>query len=472
MKTDVIEKIKYIETHYPVEIIEYNGIKLWPFLRNSIFTLYYYSGEAPEANEAQKKNKLWRLFTALKETSLTQMLKKQSVIIFTDDLEIKKHNDEYIDRIMQCVFAIETRQIPVIVKRLSYNVPIKYYVQSDLIAGFIVLFSKLLHFKQKAFQGEEIVKNIIHDLGIQFNYEKIVRLIIGGINFYYIYFELIKPSKIYVNCYYDIMRMPAFYVAKLKHIPVIEMQHGVINSHHTAYTSFKSFDPNPYPDYLLVFGDRFKLDVSEHIYHKNSIFTVGSYYIDLMRQEVEINKHLFEKKYGFLKDKIIITVASQYDIDRDILTFVEQVTKLDSRLFFVFIPRFVKGYHRSYKNDSIVIETELNVYQCMQNSHITSAVLSTCAIESLAFGTPVILMDIGGLAKFVYGEFFKGIVSVLYVSEPKDFVEKVDQAIQLDRNIIRREGSWFFADNYEERLKKALTIIDEKNRVSLKTSGV
>jgi len=54
----------------------------------------------------------------------------------------------------------------------------------------------------------------------------------------------------------------------------------------------------------------------------------------------------------------------------------------------------------------------------------------------------------------------------------KDFVEKVDQAIQLDRNIIRREGSWFFADNYEERLKKALTIIDEKNRVSLKTTGV
>jgi len=69
MKTDVIEKIKYIETHYPVEIIEYNGIKLWPFLRNNIFTLYYYSGEAPEANEAQKKNKLWRLFTALKEES-------------------------------------------------------------------------------------------------------------------------------------------------------------------------------------------------------------------------------------------------------------------------------------------------------------------------------------------------------------------------------------------------------------------
>ena len=237
------------------------------------------------------------------------------------------------------------------------------------------------------------------------------------------------------------------------------MQHGVINGQHIAYTSFKSFDITPYPDYLLVFGDRFKLEISKNIYYKDSVFTVGSYYIDLMRQEADTNKCLFEKKYGFLKDKIIITVASQYDIDKAILTFVEQTAKLDSRLFFVFVPRFVKDYHRSYKNDRIVIETELDIYQCMQNSHVTSAVLSTCAIESLAFGTPVVLMDIDGLAQFAYGKFFEGILSVLYAPKPEGFIGKINEAVQFDRNVVREEGNLFFADNHEERLKKVLTVI-------------
>lgn len=465
MKTDVIEKIKHIETTYPVEDIEYAGIKLWPFFRNSIFTLYYYSDETTETNETQKLSKVLRFLTAFKETSLLRMLKKQSVLVFTDDMEIKRRNDGYADRIMQCVFTAETNLTPIIVKRLQFNVPIKYYVQSDFIAGFIVLFSKLLHFKRKKFQGEEILRNIIQELNVQFDYKKDFRLIIGGLDFYRIYFCLVKPCKIYVNCYYDIMRMPAFYVAKQKRIPVIEMQHGVINDHHIAYTSFKCFDVNPYPDYLLVFGDRFKLEVSENIYHKGSVLTVGSYYIDLMRQEVNANKCLFEKKYGFLKDKIIITVASQYDMDKAILTFAEQAAELDGHLFFVFIPRFVKDYHRCYKNDNIAIETELNVYQCMQNSHVTSAVLSTCAIESLAFGTPVVLMDIDGVARFMYGSFFEGIQSGLYASRPDEFIEKVNKAVHFDRNVVKEEGNLFFADNHEERLKKVLAVIGQNNLV-------
>ncbi len=459
MKTDVIEKIKHIETTYPVEDIEYAGIKLWPFFRNSIFTLYYYSDEKTLTDQAHTNNKLWRFFKAFMETSLLRVLKKQRVIIFTDDMEFKRYNGGYIDRIMQSVFSTETNLMPIILKRLSLKVPIKDYIQSDFVAGFIVLFSKLVHFKEKEFHGEEILRNIIQELDILFNYKKNIRLIIGGLNFYRIYFYFVKPFKIYVNCYYDIMRMPAFYVAKQNHIPVIEMQHGVINGQHIAYTSFKSFDITPYPDYLLVFGDRFKLEISKNIYYKDSVFTVGSYYIDLMRQEADTNKCLFEKKYGFLKDKIIITVASQYDIDKAILTFVEQTAKLDSRLFFVFVPRFVKDYHRSYKNDRIVIETELDIYQCMQNSHVTSAVLSTCAIESLAFGTPVVLMDIDGLAQFAYGKFFEGILSVLYAPKPEGFIGKINEAVQFDRNVVREEGNLFFADNHEERLKKVLTVI-------------
>ena len=461
MKTDVIEKIKHIETTYPVENIEYAGIKLWPFFRNSIFTLYYYSDQDVTTPVVNKHSKIKRGFKALKLTSLSAMFKKDAAIIFTDDVGMKKHNGMYIDRIMQVFFDLETRSLPIIIKLFPDNViSVAKYVHSDFIAAIIMAFSFFFPIKQRKLVGVSVLQNIIDDLSIEFAYRKNIKLIIAALKFYNIYFAVIRPSKIYIDCYYDILRMPAYYIAKKRHIPTIEMQHGVINDQHIAYTSFKSFDSNPYPDYLLVFGDRFKLDVSENIYRKDSVFAVGSYYIDLMRQEADTNKRLFDKKYGSLKARLIITVASQSDMDKEILTFVEQVAKLDSRLFFIFIPRFVKDYHRSYKNDNITIETELDVYQCMQNSYVTSAVLSTCAIESLAFGTPVVLMDIDGVARFMYGSFFEGIQSVLYASRPDEFIEKVNKAVHFDRNVVQEEGNLFFVDNHKKRLKQALSDIE------------
>ena len=463
-KCDVLEKIQYIENKYPVETIAYKNIKLWPFIRASLFDLYYCSDQKVKDRRGGRNrlSNIVRLFRSIRYTSLPLLFNRYASIIFTDDVGMKNHAGIYIDRTMEGIFAVENRIIPVVIKILPPEViSVVSYIHSDFFALLIRCFSYCLTIRKNHIRAESVLMDILSELQIQFDFYKYIRIINAALCFYNMWFAVIKPKKIYINCYYDILRMPAFFIAKKRNVPVIEIQHGSITTE-PAYKAFKYVAPNPYPNYLLVFGDRFKLGVSDNIYHKDCVFTVGSYYIDLMRQEVDINKRLFEKKYGFLKDKIIITVASQYDIDRDILTFVEQAARLDSRLFFIFIPRFVKDYHHNYKNDGIVIETELDVYQCMQNSHITSAVLSTGAIESLAFGTPVVLMNIDGLARFSYGEFFKGFLSVLYANCSEEFIEKINEAIQFDRNVVREEGRLFFADNHQERLKKALTIIDEK----------
>lgn len=180
-----------------------------------------------------------------------------------------------------------------------------------------------------------------------------------------------------------------------------------------------------------------------------------------MLKSKERNVELFNRKYFDIKDKIVITVASQYDIDKEILDFIIEAAKLDNRLFFIFIPRFVKDYHSEFKNECILIETDFDVYQCMQNSHITSAVVSTCAVESLIFGTPVVMMNIKGLALFNYQSFFSDINSVFYADTPAEYVELVKQAIQLDRNVVCEEGRLFFADNYEERLQTAFSEIEK-----------
>ena len=462
MKTDVIEKIKYIETYYPVEIIEYDGIKLWPFLRSNMFTIYYCSDQDSNPAIMKKCSLMRRVWEAITTTSLKVMFKKNAAFVFTDDVGVKKYNGAYIDRIMQGIFDIEPETIPCVIKLMSKAIVAKNkYINSDFIIFIIKLMRVFYKTKKVDIKNISVLDDIIAYLKIEFDYSKYLDLFKILLDFYSWYFNVIKPSKIYVNCYYDFWRLPAFFIAKRMQIPVIEMQHGLINRSHIAYAGFKNITPNPYPDYLFVFGDKFKSAISEYVYPHGNIFSVGSYYINLMLKSKERNVELFNRKYFDIKDKIVITVASQYDIDKEILDFIIEAAKLDNRLFFIFIPRFVKDYHSEFKNECILIETDFDVYQCMQNSHITSAVVSTCAVESLIFGTPVVMMNIKGLALFNYQSFFSDINSVFYADTPAEYVELVKQAIQLDRNVVCEEGRLFFADNYEERLQTAFSEIEK-----------
>ncbi|AGT42701.1 hypothetical protein [Treponema pedis] len=463
MKTDVIEKVKYIETSYPVETIEYDGIKLWPFLRSNIFTIYYYSDEQSDSVVMKNVSAIRRIWQAITTTSLKVMFKKNAAFVFTDDVGVKKYNGAYIDRIMYGIFTVEAKTIPCVVKLMSRNITAKdKYINSD----FIIFIAKLMEifYKPKLTNIKNIciLDEIIEYLKIDFKYSKYLRSVKILLDFYTWYFKLIKPIKIYVNCYYDFWRLPAFFVAKQMRIPIIEMQHGLINLSNIAYIGFKNITPNPYPTHLFVFGDAFKLSVNEFIYPSKNIFVVGNCYIDLMLRDKNRNSKLFNKKYPNINNKIIITVASQYDIDREILDFTMQTASMDERFFFIFIPRFIKDYHKKFKHANISIETELDVYQCMQNSHITSAVVSTCAVESLAFGTPTVLINIGGLAVFNYADFFSEIHSVLYADTPDEYVQQIYKAIAFDRVSVAEEGKLFFADNYSERLKDAIIKIESK----------
>lgn len=461
-KLDTLEKLKYIEEKYPVESIEYKGVKIWPFIRSALFDSYYFSDENSTSSPIVGGGKLKRVYYALKNTSISLFFKRNAGIIFTDDIGMKKCDGVYIDRIMQGVFNDEENILPIVIKMYANEVSsVTKYIQSDCISIFIKFISYFLPIKKCKIVAGDVLSDIISELNISFDCSNYLKTINAALTFYYFWFLIIKPKKIYVNCYYDILRMPSFFIAKKKNIPVIEMQHGSITAE-PAYKASKYIPDHPYPDYLFVFGERFKLGVSENIYPRSSVFSVGSYYINLMLQSKEKNAELFNKKYVDIKDKIIITVASQYDIDKEVLDFIVEAANIDTNLLFIFIPRFVKDYHEKFKHECVSIETELDVYQCMQNSHITSAVVSTCAVESLAFGTPVVMMDIKGLASFNYKEFFSDIYSVFYADTPQEYIGLVYRALKLDRNSVQQEGNLFFADNYDQRLKDAMSAIELK----------
>ncbi len=462
MKTDLIEKMKYIETTYPVEDIECKGIKLWPFLRTGIFATYSHSDKENNSPSIKKKSKIKLFFEVMTMTSFFTLFKRNAAVIFTDDVGVKKNENIYVDTTMQGIFNVEIKNIPVFKKFSNKKVvPMPKYVHHTFFYIFIYLKMCFFKIEKAKIYSVDVLEIIIKELGIDIDYLKQIKIALSALSFYKFYFRLIKPIAIYVNCYYDILRMPAFYVAKKMGIPVIEQQHGIIAKRHYAYTSFVEIVDNPYPDCIFVYGNYYINQISHFIYNKRSIFPVGNYYIDLMRKQINANRSIFNEKYHFEKNRIIITVASQYDVDKETLSFVEKASDLDDNLYFIFIPRFVKDYHKTYQHDRIIIEDELDVYKCMQNSFITSTVYSTCAIESLAFGTPVVLININNLSKFGYEDFFGSIKSVFYADTPEEYVRLVYQALELDRNIVEADGKTYFSEGYMDNVKKNIAFIKE-----------
>ncbi|GHV78824.1 hypothetical protein AGMMS49944_06150 [Spirochaetia bacterium] len=300
-------------------------------------------------------------------------------------------------------------------------------------------------------------------MGIEVDVDKYISDMYSSIVFYRKYFRFIKPSKIYVVCYYDRYSMAAFYAAKEMGIPVIEVQHGLINKVHFAYIANKLIEPNPYPDYLFCFSETFKNIVSSNIYKSESIFVTGRYYIDLIKMRKEKNYNLFLKKHGKFKDKIIITVADNnlVEIDNKLLDMIKTMASSRSDIMYIYKPRIMTENYLYFSHPNVTIEEDLDVYQCMQNSHITTTVASTIAMESLVFGTPVILLNINNLAKMYLSELFSPVNSVYYADTTEEYLSYIPEVLSIDRSKVAVEGTCFYADNHAERIKEAIETIND-----------
>jgi hypothetical protein len=465
MKNDIEGIIKQIESKYPVRTIEYIGeggkiTKIWPFIRSAIF-LSYISSDVIHSKKDKSLvdvlSKIIRLFRVVTTTSLSVFLKKNAAILFTDD---GSSGLRYVDEKMVDIFAVpimdcEIDIIPIVLKTRAASITaFSQYINSDLFSIWVKLYSRIKKIKKKEIINRKILTEIVSNLKIQIDIDEYISSILSFISIFRFYFKLINPKRIFLICYYGIDRMAASYVAKEMKIPVIELQHGVIHSAHPAYVTELNIEPNPYPNYLFCFGEGFKKFVSPFIYDQKNIFIVGNHYIEYVKKNKNNNSILFLKKYNIIS-QTIITIAGLPELDNKIINFIEKVLEFRQDLYFVYIPRILTPELVHYSHKNIFIETELNIYQCMQNSHITSTVNSTCAIESLVFGTPVILMNIQNLARAWYSDFFYPSDAVFYANTPDEYASCITAVMNKDREQIASDATRYYAKNPKECTKEA-----------------
>jgi len=177
------------------------------------------------------------------------------------------------------------------------------------------------------------------------------------------------------------------------HIPVVELQHGVINYYHLAYSY-----PGPkrtkrfFPDYFFAFGDYWK-DCVEFPIKKERVYSVGYPYLESE-----------SRKYANIPEKDQILFLSGGTIGKEMSKFAAKLSEscsLNQKILYKLHPgeyqRWRKEYPWLVNTDIKVIEDDsVPLYQLFAESKIQIGVVSTAIYEGLSFGLRTFLLDLPG----------------------------------------------------------------------------
>ena len=141
------------------------------------------------------------------------------------------------------------------------------------------------------------------------------------------------------------------------------------------------------------------------------------------------------------------------------MDFFVSFAKKNKDFDIVFIPRYAEPHHNTSMPDNFFIEKKLDVYQCMQNSTLVATSYSTCSLEALALGKPVLLVNIDNLAIPAMHDYLKPDTTIR-VCDINDSQEKIvgviEELLQIPEEKILAEGNGYYAQGHLHLLKNAL----------------
>lgn len=454
--------IKY-ESQFAVEKIMYDNLPLWPYLRSVLLYKAWYKGnERLDFNT--KREKLLSKWRSLKihlhsilYTNYFLFFKKEPILLFVSSSQFKSIDGKVINKLTGYIEEKFENILPIVQIDLRHKNKLyeKQCIDEMFIDDFLLFKARKKPLNKTSLYGEDVLREIILELQIEFDYITYIAMVVYGIEFYLKWFRRVKPQLLIAECYYD-MKMPAIYAAKKLGIATIEVQHGIINKEVFPYNSAKDFTDNPYPDWLLSYGEIVKEEVKNgKIFKESKVIPVGNYYLTLIEERTE-NTKVFRDKYKNLLNKKIMVVVSQEPIDRKLIDISKKLASILEDFAFIYVTRKIEEYHEDEQNIDFYIENELDICQLMQNAHITMSVYSTCVMESLFLGTPVLLMDIDGLASGYYKKWLDDVHSACIVATLEEALRAIVSLAEIEKEEVKREATIFYKDNYRKNIDAAL----------------
>lgn len=446
---DYLEGLKVlnkIEQDYEVMTIQYRGISIWPYLR-----IYIFDSITSQRAKSYTPSALKMLLKDLFFYNPLCFFKKYDVWNCSSRITRKDMNGIYEHHVSGGLHKLGMRLLTIEgpaygvsnIKRSS--VPEKNIVSSSWFTLLFGVLEILLRIKPLRIENEDVLSVIKKKYGVNIDFNKRIRYLFAQkLVFDFLFLIGHRPKLIIMECSYT--QMGNIWSAHNHGIPVVELQHGVINEHHYAYRPTYHSDIL-YPDEMCVYGDiEYNFFKSKGSKFVSKVSKVGLYILG--QSDIIFSEDIF----GELRNNYesIIVIAGQSGFESQLATFIDKVAECLPQALFVYIPRR-NDEQLEFTHSNIHYVTEVNIYEYLKWCDIHVTISSTTGIEAHYFRKPVIFCDFNNRAYTYYSNIINKDNGAWYIKDVSGFIQAYN-SVRAD-NYIYKE---LFSPNNQYLMKNVL----------------
>lgn len=447
---DGIKILREIEQNYPVMSITFKGQPIWPFIRIYLFQIL---GATNHQNAHKvESSKIKTVVKALFAYNPFTIFKHHKNWLFTATERRKMVDDKYIQRVSGFISEIDKNCL-VLEKPSTHQAHIskKHIKEKNIISEAFLLISahiieRFLRYKNLKINNEQILKKILKDYSLSFDYKYFVRFLWSQ----KIATDMLlccspKPENVLMECPYNILGYVwSFHNHNIK---VIELQHGVIGNSHYAY--ILPFNSIFSPDEIWVYGKRdVRFLEKSNPHYANEVFDIGQYYLDyafrVFKEDIFAQ---FRKQY-----KNIIVFAGQASVENAVHKFINAVASENQDTLFVYVPRFEDEIF-NINLSNVIFAPGVNIYQYIKWCDIHCTVSSTTCLEAAYYGKKTIFYNFDNLASNYYNDSLIEGHGVRYINSPLQFKSALESLTMSTEKIISDGFSKFSLEKVTNLLK-------------------
>lgn len=443
---EAIALLHDIESKYDVMSIKYEGISIWPTLRLRLLDKVSVNKEIKVSSGVVKT-----ILKSLFYGNPLRLFGNHGIWVLTGAERRKLVGEKYIHRISGGFLAVGCSCLMIEKPSGDFgHYPLSRIEENDIISeAFLILmnqcFMRLSLVKKKRIENEALIKQILSDYSINFDYLKYIKHLVAlrkSMNF--MLAIACKPKVVFFECPYDFMGYQwAFHQHGIK---VIEFQHGVLNRNHDAYNA-KNYEPILNPDGICVFGiDEYNYFMKEAPNYAPTVEMIGLYMLEKANQFFSTDIFANDRETY----KKIAVVSGQAGFEDQLGEFVNKVSLNHQETLFVYIPRH-NDVKLNFTCDNIRFVTDVNIYEYLKWCDLQITVSSTTCLEAHYFHKPTLFYDYQKMASTYYGTVLSPENAVAYLESEDGFDAAYKQLIEGDF-----EYREIFAHNHIEKLQNVI----------------
>ena len=414
---EAVALIKEIEQKHDMMLVRYKGVSVWPLLRINIIDAISGNNDTMKSTGASAVK---QVLSTLFYYNPLKGLFKHKIWLFTAYERRKIINGRKILRVSGCV--VEAEPDTLVVEKPSpgqrshprSEVPEKAIVSESWLLFMVhalAFFSKPFSIK---LENEKILRDVLKGYGIKFDYVSSIKVLISQKKVFDVVLALLpKPKKVIIECPYTSMG----YLWSLHNhgIPVIELQHGVLNDKHYAYNS-QFHSSILYPDEICVFGEtEYNYLTSREKHYCKAVHKTGLYYLELAKES--FTKDVFLEHRGLFSS--VILVAGQRGYEEAMANYVKAAAKSSPDCLFVYVPRS-KDAGLTFNQKNIIYRPGTNIYEYMIWCDVHLTISSTTCLECHYYHKPTIFYNYSDMSVNYYSKVLSEKNGAIYTNDVKE----------------------------------------------------